>query len=137
MSEQNCLFCQIVKQKIPCYKVYEDDLFLAFLDINPCQNGHTVLIPKRHIETNLDLNQQEQNTLIPVINKIIKKIDEKLKPAGYNIGWNFQAAGGQVVPHYHIHIIPRWLNDGGGSMHSIIKATDLKNIEEIAKLLFF
>ena len=66
--------------------------------------------------------------------KITKKIDDVLHPDGYNIGWNDGKSAGQVVPHLHIHIMPRWENDGGGSMHSIINQPGKETVESISKL---
>ena len=130
-----CIFCKITVGEIPCYKVYEDKEILAFLDIKPHAEGHTVVIPQKHAETIFDLGEQEMHALLQAVRKTMIKIDEKLHPDGFNVGWNHNPAGGQVVPHLHVHIFPRYTNDGGGSMHSIIKNPGRKSVEDVAKML--
>lgn len=131
MSE--CIFCNIVSGEIPNHTVYEDNHVLAFLDINPLSKGHTVLIPKVHAETVFDLNDELEKELFPAIDRVMHIIQEKLSPEGFNVGWNHLQAGGQAVPHLHVHIIPRWKEDGGGNVHSIINNPGDESVEEIAK----
>jgi histidine triad (HIT) family protein len=127
----DCIFCKIIKGEVPNYTVYEDENILAFLDIFPHAKGHTVVIPKRHLETYLDLSNQEVSHLALGVKKAMEKIQAVLKPDGFNVGWNQKPVGGQVVPHLHIHIFPRYEGDGGGSVHSIAKKWEGK-VEEIA-----
>lgn len=131
----DCIFCKIGAGEIPGYKVYEDKSSLAFLDIKPHAEGHTVVIPKKHAETVFDLGEEELQALMLAVRKTMIKIDGKLHPDGFNVGWNHNPAGGQVVPHLHIHIMPRYNGDGGGSMHSIIKNPGRKSVEDVARLL--
>lgn len=130
----DCIFCKIIKGEVPNYTVYEDETVLVFLDIFPHAKGHTVVVPKRHIETYFDLSDNELNKLSAGIKKAMEKIQTVLKPDGFNVGWNQSPAGGQVVPHLHIHIMPRYEGDGGGSMHSIIKNPGDVAVGEVAKL---
>ena len=131
----DCIFCKIVAGQIPCYKVNEDKAMLSFLDIQPHAQGHTVVVPKRHAETVFDLEEQEMQALMQAVRKTMIKIDQKLHPDGFNVGWNHNPAGGQVVPHLHIHIMPRYNGDDGGSMHSIIKNPGRMKVEEVATIL--
>lgn len=131
----DCIFCKIGAGEIPCYKVYEDTNSVAFLDIKPHAEGHTVIIPRNHAETVFDLGEEEMQLLMLAVRKTMIKIDGKLHPEGFNVGWNHAPAGGQVVPHLHIHIMPRYTGDGGGSMHSIIKNPGKRGVEEVARLL--
>lgn len=108
---------------------------MAFLDIKPHAEGHTVVIPRKHAETVFDLGEKEMQTLMQAVRKTMLKIQEKLQSDGFNVGWNHHPAGGQVVPHLHIHIMPRYTGDGGGSMHSIIKNPGRKSVEEVARVL--
>jgi len=130
----DCLFCKIINKQIPNYTVYEDDFVLAFLDIFPHAKGHTVVIPKIHKDNFLQLNEEEAKLFIAGIKKAMGKIKSVLKPDGFNVGWNENPAGGQVVPHLHAHIFPRWEGDGGGSVHSIIKNAGTMSVESISKL---
>lgn len=131
----HCIFCKIGAGEIPGHKVYEDTNSVAFLDIKPHAEGHTVVIPRKHAETVFDLGEEEMQMLMLAVRKTMIKIDRKLHPDGFNVGWNHNPAGGQVVPHLHIHIFPRYEEDGGGSMHSIIKNPGRKSVEEVAKML--
>ncbi|MBU0907336.1 MAG: HIT domain-containing protein [Nanoarchaeota archaeon] len=113
-KEKDCIFCRIVKGEIPPGKgkIKESDNFLAFLDLNPHAEGHTLIIPKKHFVTILDI----PNTLAPELLKIIKDVaselmDKKLGD-GFNVIQNNLEVAGQVVMHAHFHIIPRKDNDG-------------------------
>ena len=122
-----------MKKEVPCHKVYEDDSVLAFLDVKPHAKGHTVVIPKVHAETVFDLDDDVLEKLIVAVKKVMEMIKEKLTPDGFNVGWNHNTAGGQIVPHLHIHIMPRYNDDGGGSMHSIVNNPQV-SVEGVAKL---
>ena len=130
----DCIFCKILNKEIPNHTVYEDDFVLAFLDIFPHASGHTVVVPKKHFDTFLDMTETEPVSFLASVRKVMEKLNTVLKPDGFNVGWNERPAGGQVVPHLHVHIFPRYKGDGGGSMHSIIKNPGDKTPAEIAKL---
>lgn len=118
-------------KEIPNYTVYEDDRFLAFLDIFPHAVGHTVVIPKQHGETIFDYDDATISDLNLVIKKTMEKIQGALAPEGFTVGWNHGDAGGQAVPHLHVHIFPRWNGDGGGSMHSVVPKGKEINVAEV------
>jgi histidine triad (HIT) family protein len=128
-----CLFCKIIAKEVPCYKVFEDENVLAFLDIHPCAKGHTVVIPKKHFDVleNMDGNTFQQ--IMVGVRESLAKIQNVLKPDATNIGINNGKAAGQAVGHVHWHILPRWEGDGGGSMHSIIRKGDQTEVKEVAK----
>lgn len=130
----DCIFCRIVKKEVPNYTVYEEDGILAFLDIHPHAKGHTVVIPKVHAETIVDLDEHQAGRLVEGVKRSMMRITEVLCPDGFTAGWNHGAAGGQAVPHVHVHILPRWHGDGGGSMHSILKNPGDMSVAEVAKL---
>lgn len=96
----DCVFCQIVAGQIPCHKVYEDDLFLGFLDINPRAKGHTLLIPKKHYRWSYDVPQFDQYWL--AVLKIIKAMQKVLNSKFVSYGTH-----GLEITHAHIHIFPR------------------------------
>ncbi len=127
----DCIFCKIINNEIPCHKVYEDKEVLAFLDINPIVKGHTVVIPKIHVETLLNLPDEKIKPLFLAIKKITQQIKNKLNPEAFNIGINMGKKAGQVVDHLHVHIIPRWQNDGGKSVNSIVNNPPKENLEDI------
>lgn len=108
----NCIFCKIIKREIPCSKIYEDEKILAFLDIQPVHEGHCLIIPKEHSETILDTKDKYLQAMILTSKKIAKPIMEATKSDGFNIHINTKRAAGQLVDHVHIHIIPRFKEDG-------------------------
>jgi len=131
----NCIFCKIAKKEIPSHLVYEDENCFAFLDIKPHAKGHTVVIPKKHGTLIFDFTDKDFELLMHGVKKTVEKLNKKLNPDGFNIGWNSGSIAGQVVPHLHVHIFPRYAGDGGGSIHSIIQPRGKINVEEVAKLL--
>ncbi len=126
-----CLFCSIIKKEKPSFTIYEDDAVVAFLDIFPHAPAHTVVIPKRHMETVLDMQPEEMQTFWVGVNQTIKLLQKTLHPHGFTIGINHGKVSGQAVEHLHIHILPRFEGDGGGSMHSVIKNPGTKTPEEM------
>jgi len=127
------VFCKIIKRDIPCFKVYEDKEVLAFLDVKPHARGHTVVIPKVHGVTLFDFSAKQNEQLIDGVRKVMERVQKVLEPDGFNVGWNHNTAAGQVVPHLHVHIMPRYNGDGGGSMHSIIKNPGQESVADVAK----
>lgn len=110
--DNNCIFCKIINGDIPSTKVYEDDTVLAFLDISQATPGHTLLVPKKHVENIYDYDQQlamDVLTKIPMIARAIEKSNPKIK--GLNIINNNGEVAYQSVFHSHIHFIPRFTRD--------------------------
>ena len=106
-----CVFCKIVSNEIPSYKIYEDELFLAFLDISQTTKGHTLVIPKQHYEDFLDLEDAFAGKLYSLTSKLTKHICKQLKVKDVNVLTNTGSKAGQTVMHCHIHIIPRYEKD--------------------------
>lgn len=130
----SCVFCKIAVGEIPCHKVYEDKHGLAFLDVKPHARGHVVIIPKKHAVGIFDLADGDARNLISSVVNTMKRIQQALQPDGFNVGWNQGTAAGQVVPHLHLHIFPRYNGDGGGSMHSIVRNPGEMSVESVARL---
>ncbi|XMB67846.1 HIT family protein [Mycoplasmatota bacterium zrk1] len=107
----NCLFCKIVNGDIPSQKIYEDEDVYAFLDISPATKGHTLVIPKKHVVDIFDMDPETAAKVFSVVPKISKALKDTFNPIGLNIVNNNQKPY-QVVFHYHIHLIPRYENDG-------------------------
>lgn len=106
-----CLFCEIASGNIPCYKVYEDELCLAFLDISQATIGHTLVIPKKHFKNILELDEETSSHIGKIVTKLAKNITTKLNINDVNILNNNGPLAGQSVEHFHVHIIPRYKND--------------------------
>ena len=111
-KDEECVFCQIVEKKIPSQILFENDTNLAFLDIFPVSKGHTIVIPKNHYNNLEDIPINELTGLYEIVKKLSGIIHKKLKIEGYNILQNNFKAAGQVINHFHIHIIPRSKEDG-------------------------
>ena len=104
----NCIFCSIIKGDIPSFKIYEDNDFLAFLDIAPGTKGHTLIIPKEHAATLEELSDDKASKILVLAKKIVKAMKEVHGFTNYNIIQNNGKIAGQTVDHYHMHIIPRY-----------------------------
>lgn len=105
----SCLFCNIIKKEIPSKILYEDDLVICFLDINPSTNGDTLLVPKQHIVTINELSPDLLVHIHTVLLKIKALLEEKLHCDGLTIVQN--NGYGQEIKHFHIHLTPRYEND--------------------------
>jgi len=112
MSGTDCIFCKIVEGRIPVTKVYEDDVVLAFLDIGPLSDGHTLLIPKQHCTKVDECSAELLGETASRLGKITKAVVKATKADGYNVLCNNGRAAGQLVEHLHFHIIPRKSGDG-------------------------
>ncbi len=135
MKDENCIFCKIIAQEIPAHIIYEDEHFLGFLDIKPHAKGHTMLVPKNHAEDIFGLNDTDMATILASVRRTMQLLQEKLAPDSFNVGWNNGKHAGQEVNHLHIHIMPRYEGDGGGSLQSIVDAPGDMSAEEVAKLI--
>ncbi len=130
----DCIFCKIVKGEIPCQKIYENDKVFAFLDIMPVHKGHTLIIPKEHHETLLDMPDDILAEVTKTAKKIAKAVVKAAGADGFNIGQNNGEAAGQAVFHFHLHVIPRFNGDGLKSWpHSKLPEEDMKQIQEDIK----
>jgi histidine triad (HIT) family protein len=103
----DCIFCKIVKGDIPCFKVYEDDRVLAFEDVNPISEGHTLIIPKAHAENIWEISGEDLTAIHLASKKVADAIKEVLNPAGVAVLQLNGRGVNQVVMHYHLHLIPR------------------------------
>ena len=106
--KNNCIFCAIAAGEIPSFKLYEDDLVLAYLDINPFTRGHALVIPKAHSEGLLDTDEQTLGEVIARVKKVAAHLKAALPCDGFNILQNNGEAAGQTVKHLHFHIVPRY-----------------------------
>jgi histidine triad (HIT) family protein len=105
--KNDCVFCAIAAGEIPCFKVFEDDFALAYLDINPFSEGHTLVIPKAHTTGLLDTPEETLAALLARVKKVAAHLKSVLGCDGFHILQNNGAAAGQTVGHIHFHIVPR------------------------------
>ena len=134
MSE-NCIFCKIVAGKIPAVRVYDDDAVMAFMDIGPIVKGHTLVIPKAHHETLPDLPPELLARVTAVAQKIAAAQLAGLEADGVNLHQATGAAAGQVVPHVHFHVIPRFHGDGHRWNWAATKYDDPAEVQDLAALI--
>ena len=106
-----CLFCKIIKGEIPCYKIYEDDYTIAFLDIAKDVDGHTLVLPKKHFPSILDCENETLNQVMNTVKLISNHYVNNCGYSGVNIINNNGESAEQTIKHLHIHIIPRKDND--------------------------
>ncbi len=126
----DCLFCKIASKEIPSLVVYEDDWSLGFLDISPLSRGHVLVVPKEHAENIIDLKPELVGRVFGAVKEITAGLNEAFAPQGFTIGINHGRISGQAVDHLHIHIIPRYEGDNGGSIHSVVKNPPAETPEE-------
>lgn len=134
MKNNDCIFCKITNGEIPSVTIYEDELFQVILDRGPASKGHALIIPKEHYEDLYDLSEEMTAKAFVLAKKLTAKMTKVLTCDGFNIVQNNKEASGQTVFHFHIHLIPRFLNDDakvGWNVHGI---TD-EEMQEIAKQL--
>lgn len=108
----DCLFCKIIAKEIGSEVVYEDEKVMAFLDINPINPGHVLVVPKNHAEQLTDLQDEDMLAAMVVVKKIMKALLSQPDVDGINVMQNNYSAAGQVVDHVHFHVIPRKEGDG-------------------------
>lgn len=104
---ENCIFCKIVKGEVPCEKIYEDADVFAFLDINPVNHGHVLVIPKEHYEMMVDVPDELIGEIFVRARELMKTIKEVMKADYVAV-----SVVGLDVPHFHVHLVPRYKDDG-------------------------
>ena len=107
-----CIFCKIIAGEIPCHQVYEDDKVIAFLDTRPVNPGHILVLAKAHYPDLETTPEEDYLAVMLVVKKMGALLKTKLGVDAYNIGINNGSASGQIVPHLHVHVIPRQAGDG-------------------------
>lgn len=107
MDQHDCPFCRLEKSRIQA----ESEFAVAFLDGFPITQGHTLVIPKRHVASLYDLSEDEQAAVWRLVIQVRAKLVSEIQPDGFNVGLNDGTAAGQTVMHTHVHIIPRWKGD--------------------------
>ena len=124
----DCIFCKIIEGEIPSHKVYEDDKMIAFLDVNPVSKGHTLVVPKKHVE---NIHEAEgMNYLFDGLVEVSNAVKDAFDPEGVNIAQNNGEAAGQEVFHLHFHVTPIY---EGNELDITYNRTELEEGEDIAE----
>jgi len=129
----DCIFCKIVNGEIKAKIIEESDKSLGFLDAFPLTKGHTLIIPKQHFEKLQDMPSENNSDLFETVRKVISRVD-KLTGATLMALHNGKESG-QVIPHVHVHLIPRSSDDIAGPVHSMFKSPPKLTDEEINELI--
>ena len=110
----DCVFCKIIDGQLPSMKIDEDDSTLTFMDIHPLSSGHCLVVPKHHAATIFEADVRDLEAAMVAAKRVAHAIQEALRPDGLNVLQANGAAAFQSVPHFHLHLIPRWTDDGKG-----------------------
>ncbi len=129
----DCIFCKIVSGEIPSARVYEDDRVLAFMDINPLNDGHMLIIPKAHAATIHEISEADFLAVMSATRKLASAVNKALGPEGMNLMQLNGKAANQVVPHLHVHIVPRWSGDGLTVSKWDIVPGDMEKVKAVAE----
>ena len=130
-GHDDCLFCRIISGDIPSFKVYEDERTLAFMDINPANDGHCLVIPKEHSQDVFAIAEDSIAAVVKSARRVARAVQATLQPEGVNLLQSNGAAAGQSVYHFHMHVLPR--RDGDElKMNWGMKPGDMQRIGELA-----
>lgn len=132
---EDCIFCKIVAGEIPCIKVFEDDRVLAFMDIMPLSKGHILVIPKDHYHNIVEIGPEFYAHIAKITCTISQAVQAALSPDGMNVQQLNGKAANQVVPHLHMHLVPRWQGDGITISEWDPIPGDMAEISETAELI--
>ena len=112
MKDTNCIFCKIANGEIPSFTIYEDDKFRVIFDLSPATKGHSIILPKDHFKNVFELSDEYAKEVMLVAKKVASAMKEVLNCDGLNILQNNEEVAGQTVFHFHMHLIPRYKDDG-------------------------
>lgn len=136
-SNNNCIFCKIIEKSIPNAIIYENNKFLVFMDKYPINHGHTLIVPKDHFNNILDMPLDLVGELYSLVPQIAKAVITTLDGDGFNVNQNNGRSANQIVPHVHVHIVPRFSIEkikGSWPTRKIAKMDELENLAEQIKL---
>lgn len=112
MKKEDCIFCKIANGEIPSKTLYEDESFRVILDLGPAAKGHALILPKEHAADLYELPEETASKALVLAKKMACRIKEKLHCDGLNLMQNNGETAGQTVQHFHLHVIPRYIEDG-------------------------
>ena len=130
-----CIFCRIVAGEIPAEVVAREPGVVAFLDVQPLADGHVLVVPRAHAASVEDLTAAQADALFRTVVRLARPVREALGAAGTTIGVNNGEATGQTIPHVHVHIVPRWPDDGAGSVHTIFPRKTRRSLAEVGEAI--
>ena len=134
MKDENCIFCKLAGGEIPTATLYEDEDFRVILDANPAAKGHALIIPKEHYANLYEMDDELAGKVLVLAKKMITKLTDILGCDGYNIVQNNGEAAGQTVFHFHMHLIPRFKDDGVGVTWKMGELTEEDKNDILSKM---
>jgi len=126
-----CIFCKIAAGELPAAAVYQSPRCFAFLDLQPCAAGHTVIVPKAHVVNLVDLSAEDGVDFLATTQAVVRLLTAVFDTTDFTIGINEGRLAGRAIDHLHLHVIPRFAGDGGGSLHSIVQNSPTESLEVI------
>ena len=128
----DCVFCKIRDGQVPAMKLHEDDRTVAFMDINPLNEGHLLVMSRAHAPTLLEASEEDLVAVIRTVRRMARAVETALSPDGINLLQASGEAAFQSVPHFHMHVVPRWHRDGKGLTWMLVRG-DLGKIQATAE----
>lgn len=129
----DCIFCRIAKGQVVAEKIYETGNVVSFLDINPKAEGHSLVIPKKHVQVISELEDDLVVAVARASKEVVKILKKTINPDAFTIGINDGAGSGQEIPHLHVNIIPRFKFDGGTPIQHVVNNFPKESIKDTAK----
>ena len=133
MRDENCIFCRIAAGEIPSKTIYEDERFRVILDLGPVTRGHALILPKEHYRNIYELPEDAAGDVMKLAKRMTVQMTQKLHCDGFNLLQNNEEVAGQSVLHFHMHLIPRYRDDGqviSGKAGSV-SGEELEEIKDI------
>lgn len=127
----DCIFCKVIAKEVPGYFILEEKDYVAFLDIFGSTDGHSLVVPRKHGYSILDYSEKELGRIMVGVAVVAKKMKKALNSDSITIGINHEEKKG--VPHLHVHLIPRFENDGGGIIQSVVKKPIKEDLAKMAE----
>ena len=134
MKDDNCIFCKLANGEIPTATLYEDEDFRVILDANPASKGHALIIPKEHYANLYELDDTLAGKAMILAKKMINRLTDVLGCDGYNLVQNNGECAGQTVFHFHLHLIPRYKDDGVGIGWKLNELTDTDKEDILSRI---
>lgn len=132
MRKDDCIFCKIANGEIPSKTLYEDEMFRIILDLGPAARGHALILPKEHADNLYELSDDTASKALVLAKKMALQMREKLGCEGLNLVQNNGELAGQTVKHFHIHLIPRY-HDDGQNINWVPGSPSLEELEEVRR----
>ena len=129
----NCIFCRIIKKDIPNAIIYENEKFLAFMDKYPINHGHTLIVPKQHYDNILEMPAEIVGEMFALIPSLAKAITSVIESDGFNINQNNGKSANQIVPHVHVHIVPRYSAEKVKGQWPTRKIAKMQELQDLAR----